>query len=73
MKSAVMTKVAGLRVLATAALLFGMGFGASAFASDPFCASTCQELRADCVAQAGGGSTRHCTAAYRECMEGCGL
>lgn len=41
-----------LRWAAMAALVFGLGFGASAAASDPGCYSTCQELMNDCRAQA---------------------
>ncbi|ROU06715.1 hypothetical protein [Lysobacter enzymogenes] len=59
--------------LAAAALVFGLGFGASASASDPGCYSACQELANDCRAQAGGGSTAHCGRLYRECIAACDL
>lgn len=61
-----------LRWAAAAALVFGLGFGAAASASDdPYCYSTCQELANDCRAQAGGGSTAHCGRLYRECIASC--
>lgn len=54
------------------ALVFGLGFGATALAYDPYCYSTCQELLNDCRAQVPpGGSTAHCSRAYRECLAGC--
>ncbi|WP_157753899.1 hypothetical protein [Lysobacter capsici] len=63
-----------LRWVAMAALVFGLGFGASAAASDPGCYSTCQELMNDCRAQAppgNPGDTQHCNRLYRECLAGC--
>ncbi|QQP97768.1 hypothetical protein [Lysobacter enzymogenes] len=64
-----------MRWAALAALVFGLGFGASAsaLASDPGCYSACQEQLNDCIAQAGGGSTRHCGRQYRECTSACEL
>lgn len=63
-----------LRLAASAALVFGLGFGASAFAADPDCVGVCAELRGDCIAQAGPhGSTAHCRTAYRDCIAGCSL
>lgn len=73
MKAMTMGKTAGLRIAAVTALVFGLGFGASAFASDPDCINTCLELKRDCIAQAGGGSTQHCNRAYRECVAFCPL
>lgn len=60
-----------LRWAAMAALVFGLGFGASASASDPGCYSTCQELMNDCRAQAPPGNTQHCNRLYRDCLAGC--
>lgn len=71
MKTVITTKAAGVRAMAIATLMFGIGFGASAFASDPFCVSTCQEITNDCIAQAGGGSIKHCSRVYRDCLSGC--
>ncbi|MBX9403715.1 hypothetical protein K4L06_20610 [Lysobacter sp. BMK333-48F3] len=52
--------------------MFGLGFGATALAYDPYCYSTCQELMNDCRAQVPpGGSSAHCSRAYRECLAGC--
>ncbi|MGO1071599.1 hypothetical protein [Lysobacter sp. CA199] len=62
-----------LRWAAMAALVFGLGMGATASASDPACYSACQEQLNDCIAQAGGGSTRHCGRQYRECTSACEL
>lgn len=69
----VQIKRAQLRWAALAALVFGLGFGAAASASDPYCYSGCQELMNDCRAQAGGGSTAHCSRLYRECLAGCAV
>lgn len=71
MKANAKVRTAGLRIAAATALLFGLGFGASAFATDPDCINTCLEIKRDCIAQAGGGSTQHCNRAYRECAAGC--
>lgn len=62
-----------MRWAALAALVFGLGFGASALASDPACYSACMEQLNDCVAQAGGGSTLHCGRQYRQCTWACEL
>jgi len=59
--------------MATAALVFGLGFGAAASASDPDCYSACMEQLNDCVAQAGGGSTLHCGRQYRQCTSDCSM
>ncbi|MFK3648978.1 hypothetical protein ACI2IY_11150 [Lysobacter enzymogenes] len=60
-----------MRWAALAVLVFGLGFGASALASDPGCYSACQEQLNDCIAQAGGGSTQHCGRQYRQCTSAC--
>lgn len=59
-----------LRWAAMAALVFGLGFGASAAASDPWCVSGCQELLNDCRAQSPGHSA-HCGPLYRQCLADC--
>lgn len=71
MKANAKVKGAGLRMAAVVALVFGLGLGASAFAADPDCINGCLEIKRDCIAQAGGGSTQHCNRAYRECAAGC--
>lgn len=59
-----------LRWAALAALVFGLGAGASATASDPSCLSGCQELLNDCRAQ-NPGNTAHCGPLYRQCLADC--
>lgn len=63
----------GVRIAATAALVFGLGFGAAAVEPDPDCISVCQELLRDCIAQSGSGPTGHCSRAARECRAGCSV
>jgi hypothetical protein len=61
------------RLAYVCALTFGLGLGLSAAANSdpPDCASLCQELLNDCIAQSAGRPTRHCFRAYRECLAGC--
>ncbi|MEH6422569.1 hypothetical protein [Pseudomonas sp. CGJS7] len=60
-----------IRWAAVAALVFGLGFGAAASASDPACYDACMAELDACVAQAAGGSTLHCGRQYRQCTAAC--
>jgi hypothetical protein len=66
-------KQINIRWMVVAALAFGLGFGASvsAFDSDPYCYSDCQEQMNDCLAQVPAHQFKICARQYRECIAGC--